>query len=243
MFNIIYSEFLKLKKSYIMSIALVCGVIGSIIMIVANLITGSAMTFEKFAGNIHQMNFSILDIILFSLVSAFVFSREFTDKTANILYAYPISRMKIFISKLITVYILIFLVYFTQCISIYLGYYIADGITPSTALIMKDIKANGVSILFQFLLIPIPILIANVTRNIMLPLVYGILCFIASGFIGKGSSYVQYIPFMAPQTSALYFYFPKEINFNFNHTILYSTLCFILFITICLYQFNKKDID
>jgi bacitracin transport system permease protein len=212
-------------------------------MIFANLITGSAMTFEKFAGNIHQMNFSILDIILFSLISAFVFSREFTDKTANILYTYPISRMKIFISKLITVYILIFFVYFIQCISIYLSYYIANGIIPSRILIMNDIKANMVSILFQFLLVPIPILIANVTRNIMMPLVYGILCFITSGFIGSSSPYAEYIPFMVPQISALYFYFPKNINFNFNHGIIYSTLCFMVFMFISIFEFNKKDID
>ena len=32
--------------------------------------------------------------IIFSLIAAYVFSREYTDKTANILYAYPISRMK-----------------------------------------------------------------------------------------------------------------------------------------------------
>ena len=241
MLNIIYSEFLKLKKSYIVSVSLVCGVIASILMVLGNLIAGISMSFEKFACNIQQMNFTILNIILFSLIAAYVFSREFTDKTASILYAYPMSRIKIFISKLITIYILIFLVYFIQCISIYLSYYIADVIVPSSTLIMNDVKANIVSMMFQFLLIPIPILIANITKNMMMPLVYGILSFIAVGFIGSDSTYDDYIPLMVPYISAQYFYFPK--NINFNHIIVSSTLCFILFMPICIYEFNKKDID
>ncbi|MTK13160.1 MAG: transporter, partial [Clostridiaceae bacterium] len=183
MLNIIYSEFLKLKKSYIISVSLIGGVIMSILMASGNLLAGISMSFEKFACNIEQMNAEILNIVLFSLIAGYVFSREFTDKTSSIVHTYPISRMKIFISKLITIYILIFLVYFIQCISTYLSYYIADGIVPSSILIMNNIKANIVSMLFQFLLIPIPILIANISENIMIPAVYGILGFIAIGFI------------------------------------------------------------
>lgn len=241
MLNIIYSEFLKLKRSYIISISLICGVLVSILMIFGNLLAGIGMSFEKFACNIQQINFSILNIILFSLISAYVFSREFTDKTASILYTYPISRMKIFISKLIAIYMLIFLVYFIQCISVCLSYYITDGIIPSSALITTHIKGNIVSMLFQFLLIPIPILIANITKNIMIPTVYGILGFITSCFIGSSSTYSSYIPLIAPQISAEYFYFPKYINFN--HIIISSTLCFILFMPICIYEFNKQTID
>ncbi len=241
MLNIIYSEFLKLKKSYILSVSLISGVIMSIFMVLGNLLAGIGMSFEKFVWNIEQMNFSMLNIILFSLIAGYVFSREFTDKTDSILYTYPISRMKIFISKLITIYILIFLVYFIQCISMYLSYYIANGIVPSSTLIMTDIKANIVSMLFQFLLIPIPILIANISKNIMIPLVYGILSLISSGFIGADSPYAAYIPFMSPHVSVAYFYFPKYINFN--HIIISSILCFILFMPICIYEFNKKDID
>lgn len=240
MLNIIYSEFLKLKKSYIIIISLVCGIIMSIFMASGNLLVGIGMNFEKFVCNIEQMNVVVLNVVLFSLISGYVFSREFTDKTASILYTYPISRIKIFISKLITIYLLIFLVYFIQCISSYLSYYIADGIVPSYILIMNNIKANIVSMLFQFLLIPIPILIANISENIMMPAVYGILSFIAIGFIGVDSSYSSYIPLMAPHISVTYFYFPKDVNFN--NIIISSTLCFILFMPICIYKFTKKDI-
>lgn len=241
MLNIIYSEFLKLRKSYIISISSIGGVIMSAVMALANLTAGITMSFEKFAGNIQQMNLLMLNGILFSLISGYVFSREFTDKTASIVYTYPVSRMKIFMSKLFTVYMIIFLVYFIQCISTYLSYYVANSIVPSSTLIVNDIKANIVSMLFQFLLISIPILIANITKNIMMPVVYGVLSLISLGFIGMDSPYIDYFPLAAPYISAKYFYLPRGINFN--HMIIPSILCFVLFITICIYEFNKKDID
>ena len=112
MFNIIYSEFLKLKKiiHYDYS-SLIGGLVISILMVLGNKLAGITMPFEKFAFNIQQMNFLILYIIIFSLIAGHVFSREFAYKTASILHAYPISRTKIFIAKLIVVYMLIFLVY------------------------------------------------------------------------------------------------------------------------------------
>lgn len=241
MLNIIYSEFLKLKKSYISSIVLISGMIMSILMIIGNLVAGISMSFEKFACNIEQMNLIILNPVLFSLIAGYVLSREFTDKTANILYSYPISRIKLFISKLITIYVLIFMVYSIQGICTSLSYYIANGIVPSYAPIMNYIKANIVSMLFQFLLIPIPILIANTTKNIIMPTVYGILSFITAGFIGSNFAYADYIPLMAPYVSTQYFYFNKDINLN--HIIFSSTLFFILFMPICIYEFNKKEIN
>lgn len=241
MLNIIYSEFLKLKKSYISSIALIAGVVMSILMLIGNLAAGISMPFEKFACNIEQMNLVILNPVLFSLIAGYVISREFTDKTASILYSYPISRMKLFISKLITIYVLIFLVYSIQGISIGLSYYVSNGIVPSYAPIMNYIKANMISMLFQFLLIPIPMLIANTTKNIIMPTVYGILSFITAGFIGSDFAYADYIPLMAPYISTQYFYFNKDINLN--HIIFSTAFCFIIFMPICIYEFNKKDIN
>lgn len=242
MLNLIYSELLKLKGTFIMPIVLIGGTIMTITMFIARLITEHDMTFEKYAYNIEQMNFLILYIVLFSIMAAYVFSREFTDKTANILYVYPVSKIKIFISKLITIYILISLTYLIESISIPLSYYFLNGIFPEWNLIIRDIKANAYSLLFQFLLIPIPVLIANISKNITMPIIYGILAFISSNFLANDDlGHFKYIPLATPYLSAAYFYFPKDINFNY--IIISGILCFTLFISICIYEFNKKDID
>lgn len=242
MLDIIYSEFLKLKKSYIMSVVLIGGITMTIIMVLARLITEGDMPFEKFAYNIEQANFLILYIVLFSLIAAYVFSREFIDKTDSVLYSYPTTRIKIFIAKIITIYMLIFLVYAIEMVSMSLSYYFLNGSFPAGHLIIKDIKANLCSLLFQFLLIPIPILIANISKNIMMPVVYGVLGFISTTFMSdiKSNLYVQYYPLLAPFLSVRHFYYPEYINFNY--IIIINALCFVLFMSICIYEFNKTDI-
>lgn len=244
MLNMIYSELLKLKNTYMIIIVLIGGTVSTVIMVLARFISSEhMMTFEKYAYNIEQMNFLILYIVLFSIIVSFVFSREFTDKTASVLYSYPTSRIKIFMSKLITVYILIFIVYVIEIASIPLGYYFLTGSIPAESLMIRDIKANLYSLFFQFLLIPIPVLIANISKNNILPIVYGILGFISTAYMSDAddSLYGRYYPLLSPFFSAKYFYNSERINLNCITII--GTSCFILFLFISIYEFNKKDID
>jgi len=75
--------------------------------------------------NIELICFQFLYIVFFSLIASYIFSREFTDKTANTLFVYPSSRIKIFIGKLLTLYIMITFMYFIQFISTHLTLFVA----------------------------------------------------------------------------------------------------------------------
>ncbi|OAA86030.1 ABC transporter permease [Clostridium ljungdahlii] len=243
MLNMIYSELFKLKKTYIPPLVLIGGTIMTILMFVARHITEVNMSFEKYAYNIEETNFIMLFIVLFSIISAYIFSREFADKTADVLYAYGKSRIKIFMSKLIVIYILIFLTYIIEIISMLLSYYFLNGSLPEGHIIIRNLNANSLSILFQFLLVPIPILISNLSRNIIIPAAYGILGFILSSLIATESfSHIaKYIPIMSPWLSAEYFYSKEHVDLNY--ITISSVLCFIFFISISIYEFNRKDIN
>ncbi|WP_368488413.1 ABC transporter permease [Clostridium sp. BJN0013] len=242
MFNIIYSELLKLKKTYIIPIVFICGTLMTIFMFLARLITEHDMPFEKYAYNIEQINFLMLYTVVFSTIAAYIFSREFTDITANILYTYPISRLRIFISKLITLYIIIFFTYAIETISIPLSYYFLNGIFPQGSLVMKDIKANTYSLFFQFLLMPIPVLVGNISKNLIVPSSYGILSFILSNLLVHNDlGNLKYLPLTSPYLSSAYFYNLKDIKLNY--IIICGILCFILFLSIAMYQFCKDEIN
>ena len=151
MFNIIYSEFIKLKKSYILIIALFSGVLMPGIQFVADMashrnelvaLTERVGFLEDRIVDIDRISVLFVYIIIFCLIAAYVFSREYTDKTANILYAYPISRIKIFFGKLITIYILIVFVYIIQILTTYLGLYIVWGELPSAKFISNGYKSK-----------------------------------------------------------------------------------------------------
>lgn len=243
MLNMIYSEFLKLKKTYMAPVILIGGLSSTILMVIAKMMTGEYMGFEKYAYNIEMLNNLMLYIILFSLIAAYVFSREFIDKTANVLYSYPVNRIKIFISKLITVYILIIFTYLIETVSIPLSHYFLYGAFPKESLIIKDIKANSLSMLFQFLLAPIPILIGNISKNIIMPSIYGILCFISSNIAANNNAVgnLKYIPLTAPYFSCIWVYNIERVDLN--RVVIYSILCFVLFMTVSIYDFYKMDIS
>ncbi|WP_160687545.1 ABC transporter permease [Clostridium sp. C2-6-12] len=235
MLNSIYCEFLKLKKSYIWIVILVSGLAVTSFLDLIILILKDKRTFESYASNTEMANFLLLYTILFSLIVGYVFSREHEEKTSNILFSYPIPRIKIFMAKFITIDILIFCVYLIELISIYLGYYFLYKKLPESTFIVNHIIQNIYSLIFQYLLIPIPILITNISRNIMAPVVYGVIVEILMGTIAN-----EYFPFFAPYYFALETFKPKLTNVTYS--AVGSVICFIIFMSISIYHYNKTDI-
>jgi ABC-2 type transport system permease protein/bacitracin transport system permease protein len=199
------------------------------------LITKDKRTFESYASNTEMVNLLILYTILFSLITGYVFSREHEEKTSNILYSYPMTRIKIFMAKLITIDILILCVYLIELISIYLGYYFLYKKLPESTFIVNHIIQSIYSLIFQYLLIPIPILITNISRNIMAPVVYGIIVDILKGTIAN-----EYFPFFAPYYFVMETYKPNLTKITYS--AVGSIICFIIFMGISIYQYNKADI-
>lgn len=242
MLNIIYCEILKLKKSYIIPVSVIGGMIMSILFELAALVFKDSMqTFEQYSSNLEIPNILLLYTILFSLIAGYVFSREFTDKTSSVVYAYPVSRIKIFIGKFITIDALITLVYVVKVISIFLGYYIVNHIMPESNLTISYVKYNIYSLIAQFLIIPIPILITNMSKNLIVQVVYAILGTIVTMISsGKMFQHSEYVPLIAPYKFIKKIYRPNLIDLN--HSVISGILCFIISMTICIYQYNKDDI-
>lgn len=248
MFNIIYSEFLKLKKSYIIILALIISVFIPIFQCIVSLSNDYSnisdtlryTLIKDYRINVELICFQFLYVVFFSLISSYIFSREFTDKTTNILYTYPISRTKIFIAKLITVYILILAVYFIQFMTAYVTLYICWGYFPAKNFITEDIKVNTYSLFAQLLLMPIPILIGNISKNIILPVVCGTLASISNMFIILTGIYMQMSPLMLPAIPVYYFHVGDPLDFIIITVNTILTFCISIFICIC--HYNHVDI-
>ena len=242
MLNIIYCELLKLKKSYIIHLAVISGMFMLILMDLVSLINKEKFqSFKHYSSTIEMLNILLLYTILFSLITGYVFSREFTDKTASVIYACSISRFKIFISKLITIYILISLVYIVRIISIYLSYYILMHTLPESTFIVNHIEYNVYSLIFEFLLMPIPILITNMSKNLIAPVVYGIVGTIVTMItLGSSSLVIKYFPLVAPYEFVEKIYRPNLVNLNYS--VISGIICFIVSMIISIYQYNRDDI-
>lgn len=242
MLNLIYCELLKLKKTYIIHVSLIGGIFISILMDLIPLVSAEKFqSFEHYSSTIDVLNILLLYTILFSLIAGYVFSREFVDKTASTIYACSISRNKIFFSKLIVIYILISLVYMVRIVFIYLSCYVLGNSLPEVGFMVKHIEYNVYSLMFEFLLIPIPVLITNVSNNIILPTVYGIAGTIITIITsGSSSTFAKYIPWSTPYEFIMKIYNPNLVNLNYS--VINGVLCFIISIIICIYQYNNSDI-
>lgn len=253
MFNIVYSEFLKLKKSYILIITLISGLLMPGVKFVGSVQNDFAQipgeVKERYLMNhilnIEMMSFHFIYIVIFSLIAGYIFTREFTDKTTNILYSYPIDRAQILIGKYIVVCILVLLVYVIQFIASYLGLYIVWRQLPSVDFISNDIKVNIYSALLQFILIPIPILIGNITKNIVFPIVYGVLGVVVGMvlllFMSKGSIYGQICPLILPILPLYHYHMGDPIDYVI--TIGSGVITFVLFSFLSIYNCRNADVS
>lgn len=240
MLNVIYSEILKLKKSNCVFMILTSALGMVILMNIAIWITNDKKrTFESYSYNVGQMNSLILFSMVFCMIAAYIFIREYSDKTAGTLYSYPFSRIKIFLGKLVVIYMIIAVVYFIQCISTYLSYYKLFGVLERDQ-VMLNLKVNVYSMLFQMSSIPMIIFLGNLKRNIIVPIGYEILTVIINGLCdNRYISQIKYNPFAGSVSVFKYFY--GDYTLDIKNMAAASITFFIVSILICVYHFYKTD--
>lgn len=239
MINIIYSEILKLKKSKILLLIIVATLAMPIMLNGAILLSQDDRTFESYVFNSEGINFWMIFGILFSIVGGYVFSREYSEKTDSTLFSYPCSRTKIFFGKLIVVYILIFLTCVIQSVFAYLSYYLLFGVLDKN-LVIDDIIVNLKAMLFQMSIVIIPILLANLKKNMVLPIIYGVFSMCLSLVMENvGFEYSKYNPLIGSVLCFSHQY--EEYYVDVNSSAIATSVCFIIFIMISIYQYSKTD--
>lgn len=221
MINIIYSEFLKLKKSYLSALVLLGGIFVPGIMLIAGIMDKYENCYEtidknicvNFIANINIFQLEFLDIITFSIVAGYVFSREYTNRTINSLYSYPISKFKIVLGKFITILSLIMIVYIINFFSIFAVILILFCNSFIGEIMYIQLKVTVVSFVFQIILIPLPALIGCISKNIIFPAVYGVIGAVISMFMSISGIYMQFCPFLIPSLPFYYFYMGDPIDY------------------------------
>ncbi|WP_294370876.1 ABC transporter permease [uncultured Clostridium sp.] len=246
MINIIYSELLKLRKSYLAALILLGGIFIPGMMLAAGIIDNGYEAINKDSclnlianTNIFQLQF--LNIIMFSIVAGYVFSREYTNKTLNSLYSYPISKFKIVLGKFITILMLIMIVYTINFFSIFAVIVILSHGLSVIDIMYVQLKMTVISLGLQVILIPLPALIGCISKNIIFPTVYGVIGAIASMFMSIGGIYMQFCPFSIPALPFYYFY--KGDPIDYIAVLLCALGIFIISVSAFIFYLKKYDIN
>ena len=244
--NVICSEFIKLKKSFIIPLVLIGGIFLPAMYFCSHLnmdyeTIRRSTSATDILSNINIMQIQFLNTVLFSLIGAYIFSREYSNKTADVLYSYSISRIKIFIGKFTVIFALILVVYFfyISCALTTIG--ASLGWDEAKSIFSLEFKTCLISALLQILILPLPILIGILSKNIVLPVIFGVIGSVTSMFMMMTEVYMQLSPFMIPALPFYHFFRGDPVDYI--AVTLSSGIVFLGSIAGIIFYLKNCDID
>ncbi|NOH16112.1 ABC transporter permease [Clostridium cochlearium] len=242
MYNILYSEFLKLKKSPVFLLLIIGAIAEPLLMFFGELFRGDIVEWERYMGNIQAMTFLIVGLLLFTLIASYIYVREFTEKVVYTAYSYPASKTKIFICKLITVFACIAFVYVLQFITTLITGSIIDHEPLAMDFLILNVKIYCYSLLFQFTIVPLAIFIASISRNLVVPMGYSVIGSIITIFISGLKEYNLYFPLYYPIMPTMSVIENKMKIVIHSHSIIIAAMFFIITSLLCILYYEKHDI-
>lgn len=106
--ELIYCEFLKLKRSKICFIAFLGTLVTPLLvfmMTIRSLLSGFEISLFDFYDSGFVFLMPLFAPLIFSVVTAYLFSREYTEKTLKTIFLVPLSKVKFLISKFIVLFL------------------------------------------------------------------------------------------------------------------------------------------
>lgn len=258
MYNAIYCEFLKLKKSYFFLIIMFFILFLPVSLYLGWLAQGQTVYWNRFVSQVEQMNFLLINIPMYTLIAAFIYTREFSCNTAQNTFSYPIGRTKIFLSKLIVIVVVTFCIVISQTLLTFLLGTFLPHQELTKEILVGHLKINLYGLLYQYAILPMAIFVALVSRNIIMPIIYGGLITIVNiGALGAGNKNIfEYIPTLYPLLIFLNSLVPTESTVDAsklifdssglvlpNTSIVIAVITFVIGISACIVYNMKTDIN
>jgi len=256
MYNVIVCEFLKLKKSYfyLIIVGLICFPPGFLVL--GWLMQDDAfVTWNHYIIQAEQMSFMFVNVLIFSVIPGYIYTRENSYNTASTLYSYPISRTKIFGAKMIVISFLMLCIMVLQPLLTILGGLLLSHETLTKEIFLSHLRIHVYALLYHYAILPVAIIIGLLSKNVILPMVYGGVVILVNIFsMGMGMKGIDYIPTMYP-ISVLFnsieyigtgrqeaIIIPTGTTLP-NVSIIIAVLTFIIGISLCTFYHLKTDID
>lgn len=110
MVDLLYCEFLKLKRSQMFFISIMGSFVAPL-MSFAGWMKGKmggreyVVTYKDFFGDINLYTLMIFGLIVYCVIAAYLFSREHTENTLKTILTIPVSKSKFIFTKFIMLYI------------------------------------------------------------------------------------------------------------------------------------------
>jgi bacitracin transport system permease protein len=141
-------ELLKMKRSRMLLLSLLGTAVAPVMVIFTLLLNGKAETpegFEIIFYNTNLYSVLLIGVPLYSVMAAYLFSREYTEDTLKNLLTIPVSRTALMLSKMLLFFIwVLFLTLVAWVLALLLGLiWQVEGL--SEALILDSLAAYGIA--------------------------------------------------------------------------------------------------
>ncbi len=214
MYRAISSEFLKLRRSRLMLLLMISGILPSLIKFLQ-------LSFSKDTGNQNWevylttgKEILVLGILItVILVSGFLFNMEYHYKTVSYMLTSGVSRIQIYISKLISLFgVIASLLVVSGLSELIFGILLVKTVIPGT-LFVSFLKVTLWYVMTYFLLSCVVIMVSVVTKRFVITSVIT-LGYLIMTFPFQLKNSVYLCPFMTPAAAAAKLY---GTNYIFNN--------------------------
>ena len=179
MFNIYRCEMLKLKRTKLYWAVWLPAIMGNLVSLMM-LLPKMTASGEVASANLQEIFyrlgnvFTILGPFIFALITGYIISREYSDRTINQLFTYPVSRAQIFTAKLCVIFTMIFLASALSSITaVLLGTVKVLTGAASFNMLINGIYMSLLSSLLSFGTIPLAAAVSMVGKSVIPPMVLG----------------------------------------------------------------------
>ena len=214
MYKAIFSEFLKLRRSKILLLVLIAGILPSLIKLLQSLSAkdGGKYNWQTFISSDKEI-MVLGTLITVILASGFIFNMEYQYKTISYILTWNISKIRIFFSKMVSIFFVIVILLFTSFISENLSGFIVFQTAIPADLLEMFLKVEAWYLTSYFLLSSIVAMISVLTRKYVITSVISLGFFMLTfPFHLKDSIFI--CPFMTPSAVAAKIYGFNNYIFN-----------------------------
>jgi bacitracin transport system permease protein len=205
LFNVLLTELMKLKNTKIHWLVLLGAIPANLVTLTAFLprVTpeGTQVGLDLQDMFYRQgMVITILAPFMFALMTGYIISREYQERTINQLFSYPISRIKILMAKLAAVLLLIVVTSALSCVTV-----TASGVvmllsqTISFEVVWLGIRMNMLACLLSFGTVPVAAALSMVGKSVIPSTVLGVFATVVTliGEMGHGMRGILF-PWLMP---------------------------------------------
>ncbi len=243
MINLLYTEFLKLKRSQMLLISMLGATTAPFVCFIAYLNMkskkpGVPVLFNEVFSETNLYVVLLTGVTLYGVIATYLFNREYTENTLKNLLTIPVSRTSFFMSKLILLLIWILLLTVVAWGLTLIFGLIGQFEGLSLTVLIKAFKEYIVGGIFLFLLTTPTILVTLLFKNYVPSLVFTIAITMVNVLIGNSEYRVLY-PWSAVLVIANKDFFPEYLPvYSYISIFTTSLLGFI----VAIIHFKKEEI-